>query len=180
MQRCAVRGAPWEATVDFDELVTVRGTALLRFALMLCGDPSQAQDLVQAVLVKAYRQWARVARADHPEAYLKAMIVNEQLSWWRRRASREVPIPTHHDPAITDSADAYAERDAAWAMLGRLGKRQRAVLALCYHEEPLRRADRRWRALDNGTRRATVTQTIIHRTLQPLHVGYAFDGALPQ
>jgi RNA polymerase sigma-70 factor (sigma-E family) len=121
--------------VDFEELVTVRGTALLRFALMLCGDPDQAQNLVQSVLVKAYRQWARVAGADHPEAYLKAMIVNEQLSWWRRRASREVPIPTHHDPVITDSADAYAERDAAWAMLGRLGKRQRAVLVLRYYED---------------------------------------------
>ncbi len=36
------------------------------------------------------------------------------------------------------------------------------------------------RGLDNGTRQATVTQTIIHRTLQPLHVGYAFDGNLPQ
>ena len=36
------------------------------------------------------------------------------------------------------------------------------------------------RGMDNGARRAAVTQTIIHRTLQPLHVGYGFDGDLPQ
>lgn len=55
--------------MEFDELVTARGTALLRFALMLCGDPDRAQDLVQSVLVKAYRRWAKVASANRPEAH---------------------------------------------------------------------------------------------------------------
>ena len=72
----------------FEELVATRGHALLRFTVMLCGDRHQAEDLLQAVLAKAYRRWSRVAEADRPEAYLKTMLVNEHLSWWRRRSNR--------------------------------------------------------------------------------------------
>ena len=75
----------------FEELVAARGQALLRFATMLCGDEDRAEDLVQAALTTAYRRWSRVAAADRPEAYLKAIIVNEHLRWWRRLSNREVP-----------------------------------------------------------------------------------------
>ena len=38
----------------FEGFVGARGQALLRFALMLCGDRHRAEDLVQSVLAKAY------------------------------------------------------------------------------------------------------------------------------
>jgi RNA polymerase sigma-70 factor (sigma-E family) len=122
--------------VEFEELVAARGRALLRFAVLLCGDPHRGEDLVQSVLAKAYRRWSRVARADHPEAYLKAMLVNEHLTWWRRRSSRELPAaaPQVNLPVL-DTADDHASRDAAWALLGRLPRRQRAVLVLRYYED---------------------------------------------
>lgn len=121
---------------DFTELVAARGHALLRFAVMLCGDEDRAADLVQAALTRAYRRWARVAAADRPEAYLKAMIVNEHLRWWRRLSNRELPaVSAPPEVGGSDASAAHASRDAAWALLGRLPRRQRAVLVLRYYED---------------------------------------------
>ena len=39
------------------------------------------------------------------------------------------------EAATPDAADAVASRDAAWKLLGRLPRRQRAVLALRYYED---------------------------------------------
>jgi RNA polymerase sigma-70 factor (sigma-E family) len=121
----------------FEDFVVARGAALLRFALMLCADRHRAEDLVQSVLAKAYPRWHRIAAMQRPEAYLKAVLVNEELSWWRRPTNREVPLPgaARPEPATDDAAGAYASREAAWALLGRLPRRQRAVLVLRYYED---------------------------------------------
>lgn len=122
--------------MTFDEFVAARGEALLRFALMLCGDRYLAEDLVQSVLAKVYVRWRRVAGMQRPEAYVKTVLVHEHLRWWRRRSSTERPVPR---PAPGDVADdgtaARASRDAAWELMGQLPKRQRAVLVLRYYED---------------------------------------------
>ncbi len=97
----------------FEDFVLRRGAALLRFALMLSGNRHTAEDLVQSVLTRAYPRWSRISSAEWPEAYLKSAIVNEHLSWWRRRASGEVPVAAHRERAggvIGDSAAAQASR----------------------------------------------------------------------
>jgi RNA polymerase sigma-70 factor (sigma-E family) len=122
----------------FEEFVGARGQALLRFALMLCGDRHRAEDLVQSVLAKAYVRWVRISAMQRPEAYLKAVLVNEHLRWWRRHSSGEVPLAAPVDPDVAAGGDAaveHASRDAAWALLGRLPRRQRAVLVLRYYED---------------------------------------------
>ena len=122
----------------FEQFVAARGEALLRFALMLCGDLHRAEDLVQSVLAKAYVRWSRVAAMERPEAYLKAVLVSEHLRWWRRRSSGEVPVagPAFADrPVDGDATAAHASREAAWQLLRRLPRRQRAVLVLRYYED---------------------------------------------
>ena len=44
----------------FEEYVRARGDALRRFAYLLCGDRHLGEDLVQEVLIKAYRRWSRI------------------------------------------------------------------------------------------------------------------------
>jgi RNA polymerase sigma-70 factor (sigma-E family) len=119
----------------FEEFVVARGGALLRFALMLAGDRHGAEDLVQSVLARAYPRWSRIEAMERPEAYLKAALVNEHLRWWRRRANREVPVAAPAEREVADTTSAHASRDAAWALLGRLPRRQRAVLVLRYYED---------------------------------------------
>jgi RNA polymerase sigma-70 factor (sigma-E family) len=123
--------------VRFEDWVAARGTRLLRFADALCGDHHRAEDLVQAALAKALGRWARVAAMAYPEAYLRQIIVNEYLSWWRRRARTEVttPAPPDRQADGPDLAGDQASRDAAWRLLARLPRRQRAVLVLRYYED---------------------------------------------
>ncbi len=129
--------------LTFDEVVASNERRLLRVALMLSGGVHSAEDLVQTVLARAHRQWDRIGSLDHPEAYLRTMVVNEFLSWRRRLKNRELPIAEFDETgfdgtgfkAADDFSSRQAERDATWRLLAELPRRQRAVLVLRYYED---------------------------------------------
>ena len=117
----------------FEEFVAVRSARLLRTAYLLTGDWARAEDLLQTALARAWVAWHRLD-AD-PEPYVRKIIVNTYSSWWHRRWNAEDPTG---DPPDQLAADAYApveERDALWRALGRLPKRQRAVIVLRFFED---------------------------------------------
>lgn len=120
-------------SADFEAFVIARGTALLRFAYLLTRDPGLAEDLVQEAFVRAHRRWDTIATLEHPEAYLRRVIVNQCLSWRRRRAATEV-VGAPPDTGTPDGSDALAERDLVWRAIAGLPARQRAVLVLRYYE----------------------------------------------
>ena len=114
----------------FSEFVLARQAALLRTAYLLTGHAQDAEDLVQVALVKVVPQWRRIR--DNPEPYVRRVMVNENISRWRRRRWREhvtdeLPEVLAQDP---DHAELLAVRDA----LAALAPRQRAVLVLRYYE----------------------------------------------
>ncbi|BBH67626.1 RNA polymerase [Actinoplanes sp. OR16] len=120
---------------SFEEYVKARGDALRRFAYLLCGDRHLGEDLVQEVLVKAYRRWQRI-EAEQPDAYLRSALVRSHVSWLRRRSSSERPGAVAEERAATgDLADEQASRDELWARLRLLTRAQRAVLVLRYYED---------------------------------------------
>ena len=120
----------------FEAYVAARGSALVRFAVVLTGDDHRAEDLVQDVLAKAYLKWDRVLRADTPDIYVRRMIINAAHSWWRRPMNRELPIQLTADrPGRGDLDTRVAERDSMWREISALPSRQRAVLALRYYED---------------------------------------------
>jgi RNA polymerase sigma-70 factor (sigma-E family) len=119
---------------DFDAFVIARGAALLRFASLLTQDAGLAEDLVQDALVKVAGRWKTLIRKGAPDAYLRRVILNEYLSWKRRRSSTEVPAEIA-DVAQPDQSGSSAERDALWRVLSELPARQRAVLVLRYYED---------------------------------------------
>jgi RNA polymerase sigma-70 factor (sigma-E family) len=121
--------------VDFEEYVQARGQALVRLAYVLTGDPHSAEDLAQTALADAYRSWWRVRRADHPDAYVRRVLINAHLSRLRRRSSGELPsaLAESATETFTDPADDVADRDAMWQVLAGLSPRARAVLVLRYY-----------------------------------------------
>jgi RNA polymerase sigma-70 factor (sigma-E family) len=121
--------------VRFETYVQERRQALFRFAVVLCGDPVLAEDILTDVLSRAYEHWDRISAADNVHAYLRRVTVNEYLAWWRRRA-RTIPVAELGElaTATADPADRYAEYAEIMAELARLPKRQRAVLVLRFYE----------------------------------------------
>ena len=115
--------------VSFEAYVSARGRALLRFAFVLSRDPDLAQDLVQDALVKAHGRWSRI---DAHDAYVRKAIVNDFLSWKRRRASRDVVTDTLPETAAWSAGP--EDRDAMWRVLAELPRQQRAVLVLRFYE----------------------------------------------
>lgn len=129
-------GSEKAATASFDELVVSNERRLLRLALMLSGGVHSAEDLVQTVLARAHRRWGRISSLEHPEAYLRTMVVNEFLSWRRRLKNREVPMAELAEPVSgEDISSRQAQRDAAWRLLASLPRQQRAVLVLRFYED---------------------------------------------
>lgn len=112
---------------SFEDYVTGRGRALLRFAYVLCHDADLAQDLVQNALVKTHARWNRV---EAPDAYVHRAIINDFCSWKRRR--RE--LVTGNVPEFSENDPGPEDRDAMWRLLAELPRQQRAVLVLRFYE----------------------------------------------
>jgi RNA polymerase sigma-70 factor (sigma-E family) len=125
------------SALDFELFVTERADALLRFAYVLTGDRTLAEDAVQDALTTACARWSRVSRADDPEAYVKRMVVNAHISWWRRFRRRESPAadPDRTLPPSPDGHAARADAEAVWELCKTLPDRQRAAVVLRFYEE---------------------------------------------
>lgn len=123
----------------FDEFVADRLDRLLHFATALTCDPHLAQDVVQEVLLRVQRKWDRIGTLTARDAYVRRMVINEYLSWRRRKAARTVASTHSTLDAIgtptADPANYYAERDAMRSKIAKLPRKQRAALVLRYYED---------------------------------------------
>ena len=123
--------------VDFDEFFRATWARLYRTAYAVAGDAASAEDALQAAYAKAYVSWRRVRAADHPEAYVRRIVVNEILGTRRRGFwQRERPQPVLEDAGSADSLETgVVDRDAMWSAVQALPVRQRAVIVLRYYED---------------------------------------------
>ena len=106
---------------------------LLRVAYLVCGDAHLAQDLLQSALVKVALRWSRL-RDGQPEAYARAVLYRDAVSWWRRR-HREVTVAVPPEPRASIDGDEVAQRLALHGALARLTPKQRAVVVLRFFED---------------------------------------------
>jgi RNA polymerase sigma-70 factor (sigma-E family) len=118
---------------DFTQFVLESYPWLLRRALLLVGDHSRAEDLVQTSLISVYPRWRRVR---DPQAYLRTVMVRTAIGWRRRRWSAELPTDSVPDREFeSDRTDDLALADAVRRALMSLNPDQRAVVVLRYFED---------------------------------------------
>ena len=115
---------------EFLDFVGASGRYLLRTAVLLCGDPVRAEELVQATYERVYRSW-RVARDGDPQAYARRVLVNLRVDGWRRTRREVVVDPgALPDRAGPDNTSAVVARNAVVQALARLPLAQRRVVVL--------------------------------------------------
>jgi len=116
----------------------VRGQwpALVRYATALCGDATEAEELVQSALVRVALRWPFVRDKDNPDGYVRRAIVNGYLTTWRRIRSRETSVAEPPEVGlVADSATGVDDVVTVRRALAALPPRQRAVLVLRYLED---------------------------------------------
>jgi RNA polymerase sigma-70 factor (sigma-E family) len=123
--------------LTFEEFVAARLGVLVRYATVVTWDPYLAEDITQDVLVRAQARWGRIGRLDAPEQYVKRMVVNEFLSWRRRKAAQVVLVPSLEGmtPLVPDGTGAVDDRDLTRRLIAGLPAKQRAAIALRYYED---------------------------------------------
>ena len=119
--------------VDFDVFVVSRSPALLRTAYLLVHDEDLAEDLLQTSLTKAWFAWKRID--GDPEPYVRRVLVTTSTSWWRRRWTQERPTGSLPEQPASTGSQEPPEGQALWEAIGRLPRRQRAVVVLRYLED---------------------------------------------
>ena len=125
-----------ESQDEVRAFVAARGPALYRSAFLLVGNAAEAEDLVQATLVRVIAAWDRIRRRDAPEVYARRIMVNLAASRWRRLRAyaslTRLTTPTGDEP---DPADAAVLRAAMWTAIQSLPVKMRAVVVLRYYED---------------------------------------------
>jgi RNA polymerase sigma-70 factor (sigma-E family) len=117
----------------FVDFVVARGPALHRTAVLLTRDEQAAQDLVQIALAKAWQSWSRID--GNYEAYVRAIIVNEFASGWRRGWRTELPTTDLRELPCDDLGGGLTLRQSLMAALATLPPRQRAVVVLRFFHD---------------------------------------------
>ena len=114
---------------EFAEFAEAATPGLLRTAWLICGNASQAEDLVQSAMVKVYVRWGRL-RHTQPQAYARRCILNAHIDT-RRRARREttvsqMPEQHHHDREPEDTSNVIR-------LLAILPNRERQIVVMRHY-----------------------------------------------
>jgi RNA polymerase sigma-70 factor (sigma-E family) len=120
--------------LDFEIWAGAAGPDLMRFALAVTGNAHDAADAVQDAMVAVYPRWRRVVARGGPDAYVRRIIVNRRISWWRRVGRRETVIEPP-DRAAASASDGLGDAVVADRLLRSLPVSQRAAVVLRYLDD---------------------------------------------
>jgi RNA polymerase sigma-70 factor (sigma-E family) len=157
-----------ETMTDFDDFVAARSTHLLRTAYLLTHDHALAEDLLQTALAKAWFSWSRIQGA--PEPYVRKILVNTFASWWRRKWNCEqahADLPEPEAEGRTDHHAAADQRHDLWDAMGRLPRRQRAVIVLRFVEDLSEAETARLLGISTGTVKSQTSKALAKLRIDP-------------
>jgi RNA polymerase sigma-70 factor (ECF subfamily) len=87
-----VMAEPSAAGRNFDNEALPHLDALYRVALRLTGDASQAEDLVQDTMLKAYRAWKQYRPGTNAKGWLLTILRNTFINDYRRRKHEPIAM----------------------------------------------------------------------------------------
>jgi len=139
-----------------EELVHLHGDRLLRSAFMLCGNGTEAQDLVQETFLEAMRSVHRFQQRSTVYTWLYAILLNRSRHYHRKQkriildnnagAEESAPVAGTVSPL-----DAGTVASALQVAMHTLSGAHREVIALRYYEGMKIHEIARHLGLSNGT-----------------------------
>jgi RNA polymerase sigma-70 factor (ECF subfamily) len=126
---------------DFDGFVRERAGGLQALAYTYLRDGGEAEDAVQAALLKAWGRWSEMHASPGLEAWVARIVRNECIDRWRRQRSRlrlqrEVGrvVETRTADAAPSARQLEHDLDRARAIIAELPEPYRSVLVLRFVE----------------------------------------------
>jgi RNA polymerase sigma-70 factor (ECF subfamily) len=123
-----------------EQLVDSYGDRLVRSAFLLCGNETEAQDMVQETFLEAIRSVQRFQGRSSIHTWLHAILLNVARHHQRKQkrmvydndlVAGEISSP---EPSLS-SMDARTAASALQGALGRLSEAHREVIVLRYYED---------------------------------------------
>lgn len=108
---------------------------MVGLAYALSGNASGAEDIAQEAFLAAHRRWDRVSELEAPGAWVRRVVANISVSWFRRKTS-EARAMTRLGARLPSRVEEIAGADAEFGVaLRALPRRQAQALALHYLED---------------------------------------------
>lgn len=155
------------AAREFAEYAAARWPRLVRAAVLLGCTPHEAEDVVQAALVRCLVHWSRVRTADDRDAYVHRVLVNTWTDTHRRRSRSELPTDRFPEGAVPDGTRAVDERDALDRSLARLTAAQREAVVLRYYLHLTERQMARVLEVSPGTVKSRLSRALAALAADP-------------
>ena len=132
------RGDSSPSPADPEAWLQAHGDRLLRSACLLCGNPTEAQDLVQETLLQALKSAHRFRGESAIYTWLHGILLNVNRRHWRKQKRlvldegrvREEPAP----PEIESSGDREFHANRLAQALQTLSPEHREVVVLRFFE----------------------------------------------
>jgi RNA polymerase sigma-70 factor, ECF subfamily len=123
---------PETPELDFAEELARHRPALERCARRLCRDPHDADDLVQATLVRALQARAHFRPGSNAGGWLFRILTNQHRDNLRRRSAIQVPLSDDVPSAADEEVSSLLaiQPEAVLEALGKLSPELRAPLEL--------------------------------------------------
>ncbi len=153
--------------IDFDEFFLAHHSRLLACARAMTSDRERARDATQEAFGRAYRDWPKVQRMEHPGAWVRRVLVNLLTDEGRRDSHRR-----RHDAAAAGEGwheDTPPSDSPLLAAIRQLPTRQRTAVVLHYLDDlPVEQVAEAM-GVAVGTVKATLHQarTTLARAMEP-------------
>jgi RNA polymerase sigma factor (sigma-70 family) len=120
----------------YSDLFDTQHASVYRLALVLCGKPHVAEEIVAEVFAKVLPKWRRGSVTD-PVFYLRRAVVNEVRSRHRQRGNEQRALARHASRQTTTAPSASATNlsQPLIVAMQQLSVRHRAVIVLRFHED---------------------------------------------
>jgi RNA polymerase sigma factor (sigma-70 family) len=102
---------------------------------VLTGDRWVAEELAQEGFIAACRRWDQVGDMDKPGAWVRRVVVNQSVSWFRRRGVERRAIERLGNSGGTADLGVDDRSAEVWAAVRSLPKRQGQAIALVYFDQ---------------------------------------------